>query len=297
MSRAVKPVEASVVMVVYRTGPALASSLARVLAEEAVGEFVIIDNGSTADEEAVQDAVASSDRRVILKRGQDNVGFAKGANLGARAATGELLIFLNPDAFLEEGCVAALKAAVKAAPDALVGARVLNADGSEQRGARRGEVTPVTTLLSLTHLSRLPFLRGFEIHQEKASLPGAPITTATISGACFAMRREAFLAVGGFDEGFFLHVVDVDLCWRVRKSGGSVLFHPGARVTHLGHTSHKAPLGVDFHTGVGLARYFRTRADTPFRAVLAFVLTPAILLVSVARPVLRGRPLRPASRS
>ena len=300
MSKAVKPpmteFGVSVVMVVYRTGPALERSLRRVLAEPAVGEFVIIDNGSTPEEEAVQDAVAASDDRVILKRGQGNVGFARGANLGARSASGQLLIFLNPDAFLEDGCVAALQAAIKAAPTALVGARVLNEDGAEQRGARRGEVTPVTTLLSLTQLSRFRPFRGFEIHQEKTSLPDQVVPVPTISGACFAMKREAFLALGGFDEGFFLHVEDVDLCWRVRKSGASVLFHPGARVTHLGHTSLKAPLVVEFHKGVGLARYFRKRADTPFRAVLAFVLTPAILLVSVARPVLRGRPLRPASR-
>jgi GT2 family glycosyltransferase len=287
----------TVVMVVYRTGPALAGSLARVLAEPRVGEFVIVDNGSTGEEQAVQDQVAAADPRVILKRGHGNVGFARGANLGARAASGAVLVFLNPDAFLEDGCVEALEEALQEAPDALVGARVLNADGAEQRGARRGEVTPVTTLLSLTQLSRLPGLKRFEIHQEKLSVPTGLVPVPTISGACFAMRRDAFLGLGGFDEGFFLHVEDVDLCWRVRKSGASVLFHPGARVTHLGHTSLKAPLVVEFHKGVGLARYFRKRADTPFRTALAFVLTPAILLVSVARPVLRGRPLRPESRS
>jgi GT2 family glycosyltransferase len=289
--------EVSVVMVVYRTGPALDASLKRVLAEPRVGEFVIVDNGSTPEEEAVQDAVAASDARVVLKRGQGNVGFARGANLGARTARGRDLVFLNPDAFLEPDCVEALTQALAAEPTALVGARVLNEDGTEQRGARRGEVTPVTTLLSLTHLSQLAPFKGFEIHQEKTTAPDSVIPTPTISGACFAMRREAFLGVNGFDERFFLHVEDVDLCWRVRKSGARVLFHPGARVTHLGHTSLKAPLVVEFHKGVGLARYFRKRADTPFRTVLAFALTPAILLVSVARPVLRGRPLRPASRS
>lgn len=297
MTKAAGPPEVSVVMVVYRTGPALADTLKRALAESGVGELVIVDNGSTEEEARAQDALLAADPRVVLKRGHGNLGFAKGANLGARAASGRVLVFLNPDAFLEEGCVAALVEAVDAGPGArLVGARVLNPDGTEQRGARRGEVTPVTTLLTLTHLSRLKPLQGFEIHREKAPAPGAVVPTPTISGACFAMRREAFLGVGGFDEGYFLHVEDVDLCWRVRKAGGEVLFQPRAEVTHLGHTSLKAPLVVEFHKGVGLARYFRKRADTPFRTVLAFVLTPAILLVSVARPVLRGRPLRPASR-
>jgi GT2 family glycosyltransferase len=97
--------------------------------------------------------------------------------------------------------------------------------------------------------------------------------------------------MGGFDEGYFLHVEDVDLCWRVRKSGGIVLFHPGARVVHLGSTSHTSPMKVEFWKGLGLVRYFRKRANNPGRTVLANVLAPLIMLVSVLRPLI-GRRLR-----
>ena len=289
--------KASVIMVVYFTGPALAQTLARVLDDRSVGELVIVENGASADEVAVIDAVARKPN-VRLVRGQGNVGFAKGANLGAANASGEALIFLNPDAFLEPGCVDALVEALKGGPaPLLIGARVLNTDGHEQRGARRGEVTPFTTLLSLTRLSqRLRGLRGFEIHHEGEPAPDAPIPTPTISGACFAMTREGFKSVGGFDEGFFLHVEDVDLCWRVRTSGGAVLFHPGARVVHLGSTSLKAPVVVEFWKGLGLARYFRKRAKTPARVLLAWLLSPFIVMVSVARPILRGQIFRPKAR-
>jgi GT2 family glycosyltransferase len=173
----------------------------------------------------------------------------------------------------------------------IVGARVLNIDGTEQRGARRGEVTPVTTLLSLTRLAHLRPFRGFEIHHQDDPTPDHPISVPTISGACFAMTRADFSAMGGFDEGYFLHVEDVDLCWRVRKSGGLVLFHPGARVVHLGSTSHTSPMKVEFWKGLGLVRYFRKRANNPGRAVLANVLAPLIMLVSVLRPLI-GRRLR-----
>jgi len=285
-------VELSIVMVVFRTGPALQESLARVLDDPMPDEFIIIDNGSRPDEQAWQDQAVAQDSRVRVIRGHGNVGFARGANMGAMASHGRILVFLNPDAFIESDCLGALQMALEKAPSpCIVGARVMNIDGTEQRGARRGEVTPVTTLLSLTRLAHLRPFRGFEIHHEDDPTPDRCISVPTISGACFAMTRTDFSAMGGFDEGYFLHVEDVDLCWRVRKSGGVVLFQPSARVVHLGSTSHTSPMKVEFWKGLGLVRYFRKRANNPGRAVLANVLAPLIMLVSVLRPLI-GRRLR-----
>ncbi len=280
--------DVTVVMVVFRTGEALAHSIAKVLAEPLVDEFIVIDNGSTPDEQAIQDAAAAGDRRMRVVRGHGNVGFARACNMGATAAHGRVLIVLNPDAYLQAGCVAHLVEAVDATPaPRLVGARILNVDGTEQRGARRGEVTPVTTLLSLTRLSNARFLERFEIHHERDPEPGQLLPVPTISGACFALTHEDYTALGGLDEGYFLHVEDVDLCWRMRQSGGQVLFAPSARVVHLGSTSHTSPLKVEFFKGLGLVRYFRKRADNPRRRLLAYALTPFIMAVSVLRPLLR----------
>ena len=106
------------------------------------------------------------------------------------------------------------------------------------------------------------------------------------------MRREDFSAVGGFDEGYFLHVEDVDLCWRVRKAGGEVLFHPRAEVIHLGHTSLASPLKVEFHKGVGLARYFRKRAAGVGPRIVAWLLSPLIVCTALLRPVMGRRARR-----
>jgi GT2 family glycosyltransferase len=106
------------------------------------------------------------------------------------------------------------------------------------------------------------------------------------------MRRDDFDAIKGFDEGYFLHVEDVDLCWRVRQAGGDVLFQPKAEVIHLGHTSHASPLRVEFHKGVGLARYFRKRAENLTERLVAWLISPLIVCTAVARPVMwrfRGR--------
>ncbi|MBC7670667.1 glycosyltransferase family 2 protein [Caulobacter sp. DWR2-3-1b2] len=286
----------SVVMVVYQTGEALTDSIRYVLEEPLVDEFVIIDNGSPPSEAEMLRSLGLAEPRIVLQQGHGNVGFARGANMGAETARGEYIIFLNPDANLQADCVEALVAAFEGQPaPTLVGARVMNTDGTEQRGGRRGEVTPVTTLLSFSHLTgRFPGLSKFEIHRENEPVPHAPIPMPTISGACFALRRGDFDLLGGFDEGYFLHVEDIDLCWRARQAGGQVLFQPNARVIHLGHTSLEHPMKVEFHKGVGLSRYFIKRADTVQRYIIAVILAPAILLMSVSRPLiwkLTGRPI------
>ncbi len=286
------PARVSVVMVVYMTGAALGESLAWALKDAGVHELLVVDNGSTPEDMLYLRQLAERDARVVVLSGHGNVGFARAANLGARSASGDVLVFLNPDAFLQPDCVARLVAEIEARPSpCIVGARVLNTDGTEQRGARRGDITPFNALLSLSGLARQRALRRFEVHWEAERLPDAAVEVPTISGACFAMRREDFEAVQGFDERYFLHVEDVDLCWRVRKAGGEVLFHPKAEVVHLGHTSHVSPLRVEFHKGVGLARYFRKRARGPGR-VAAWAISPLVVGAALVRPLLwrlRGR--------
>ncbi len=278
----------SVIMVVFMTGEALEESVNCVLSDPMVDEFVIVDNGSTRVDATRLRNLADCDSRVVLLTGQGNVGFARGANLGARTATGDVLVFLNPDAFLQPGCVNALIREIAERPvPSIVGGRVLNADRTEQRGARRGDITPVTALLSLTQLARrVPAWRRFEVHWESEAAPAGVVEVPTISGACFCMRREDFDKVRGFDEGYFLHVEDVDLCWRVREAGGRVLFHPQAEVIHLGQTSQTSPIRVEFHKGVGLARYFRKRAQGLGELALAWLLSPLIVCTAIARPLM-----------
>jgi hypothetical protein len=261
----------SVVMVVYRTGPALFRSIAAVLAEPLVEDFVVVDNGSDPADEAELQEIAAREPRLRLVQGQGNVGFARGCNLGAAAAYGSRLLILNPDAYIQPDCIEAL----------IEGARVLNTDGSEQRGARRGEFTPLRTLLNFAQLSG-------DLHMDDQPVPDGPLAVPTISGSCFYVSREDFERLGGFDEGYFLHVEDIDLCWRARRAGGSVVFQPKAVVLHEGSTSQSLPLRVELHKGRGFVRYFIKRADTLPQRLLAWGLSPLIMLLSVARPLLRG---------
>ncbi len=281
----------AVIMVVYHTGKILFDSIARVLADPQVKQFIIIDNGSPESVEQRLRDLAEDYEHVLLVQGQGNIGFGKAANLGAHLASQPWLVFLNPDALLQPHCVKRLIEAASEEPHpCIVGARLLNPDMTEQRGARRGEVTPVTTLMALTRLSRfVPKWKKYEIHHEQNALPDAPEAVPTVSGACFAVSRADFTQLKGFDSRFFLHVEDVDLCWRARKMGGTVLFHPQAEVIHEGHTSRVEPIFVEWNKGLGLIYYFNKRADTLWRKAYVWALAPVILGVSLARAVVRAR--------
>jgi len=273
------------------TGKVLFDAIERVLAEPTVKQFVIIDNGSSEKVgRRLRDLKEEYDH-ILLVQGHGNIGFAKAANLGAHLANQPWLVFLNPDALLQPDCVKRLIRSAKGQPSpCIVGSRLLNTDLTEQRGARRGEVTPVTTLLALTHLSKLlPKLQKFEIHYEDQVLPDEPSPVPTISGACFAVSKRDFARLNGFDANFFLHVEDIDLCWRAREAGGTVLFHPRAEVIHEGHTSRVEPIIVEWNKGLGLVYFFHKRADTLWRKTYVVLLAPVIMAVSFVRALTRAR--------
>ena len=204
-SKALTQCRVSVIMVVYRTGPALMSSLQHVLDEALVDDFIIVDNGSPQDDEILLRSIAAREPKVQLIQGHGNVGFACGANMGAKAAKGRALVFLNPDAFLQPDCIRQLVLATDGQPSpCIVGARVLNKDGTEQRGSRRGEVSPLTTVLTFSHLAtRIPGLSRFEIHREKEPLPAGPIAVRVpvfapanwiLSGWAVSMRVTSYMS-------------------------------------------------------------------------------------------------------
>ena len=96
------------VIVSYRTGPALSSCLDSVAHAEGIEEIIVVDNGNSVVESEAIDAFARTSAKARVLRGQGNVGFAAGANLGARRARSETLLFLNPDVELSPNAVSRL---------------------------------------------------------------------------------------------------------------------------------------------------------------------------------------------
>jgi GT2 family glycosyltransferase len=104
-----------------------------------------------------------------------------------------------------------------------------------------------------------------------------------LTGACVLTERALWEKLGGFDEGYFLHVEDLDLCRRAEADGGSVIYTPHASALHFGATSDAPSLFVEKHKGAGFNRYFRKYAETPGAKLVAGVLGPTIAILLAMR--------------
>ena len=258
----------SAIVVSYRTGPRLHECLYALKSDTDISEIILVDNGNPPDAEAWIDGfIARTDKARLIRSG-DNPGFGTAVNQGAASALGEIVLVINPDAVIRRGSVGPLLAARQAQPEpVLVGGKIFDMGGHEERGCRRNTLT----------LWRAFGLGKWALEDQPA--PTGPIPVSAVSGAFFLMGRKAFRKLGGFDETYFLHVEDVDLCRRVVEAGGSVIYQPLAGALHYGSTSKVPSSVVHAHKAKSLARYFRKFAKGPFERALVMLATPLIGIV------------------
>jgi N-acetylglucosaminyl-diphospho-decaprenol L-rhamnosyltransferase len=273
--------DACAIIVTYRTGPALARCLASVSAATGLAEIILVDNGNEDAETRAMDAWAASEPRARIIRGHGNVGFAAACNLGAAQARAEALVFINPDVTLASDAVDRLTQALAGAPPpAIVGGDLRDREGRPERGGRRERLTLWRAFVSFAGLSKLervfPAFRDFNRHRDP--LPAAPVRVGAVSGALLCVRRADLATLGGFDDGYFLHVEDIDLCRRAEQAGWPVLFVPGPHGAHAGATSAAPAPEIAKHKARGFARYFRKFARSPFERMVGGAVG-AVLLV------------------
>jgi GT2 family glycosyltransferase len=249
----------SAIVVTYNTGDALWECLDAALQDPWIDELLIVNNGNPPHVAQRLELFAAAHRAVTLITGHGNIGFGAACNLGARQARGHWVLMLNPDAVIEPGSAEAMAQATRGrVGPTVVGGLLQNAaDGREQRGARRGELSLWSAFVSCFGLSRV-INRGVlrDLHRESEPLPDRTIPMPVISGALVLIPRSDFRRLGGFDEAYFLHVEDIDLCQRVRRMGGEVLFTPFAKAKHYGSTSRASIVWIEWQKTKGLARYF-----------------------------------------
>jgi GT2 family glycosyltransferase len=227
-----------------------------------VSEVLLIDNASTDASIVACSLSFVGETKLRIIRNEANFGFAIACNNGSKQANSNLLLFLNPDCRLNPRAVSELVRVLESDRSVgMVGGLLLNPDGSEQGGGRRAIPTPWRSFVRAFGLyrfaNRWPRL-FFDFHLHKQPLPTQPIEVEAVSGACMLVKRSAMEDVGSWDEGYFLHCEDLDLCMRFRQKGWKILFVPSARVTHaLGISSRSRPIFVEWHKHKGMMRFYR----------------------------------------
>ncbi len=275
-----KPI--SVIMVSYLTGPALLEAINAVMSDDDIFELILVDNGNTPEaRKRISHAVARHER-IRLLQGHGNIGFARACNYGASLARGEYFLFLNPDALIAEGAARDLANCGKNLTGPWVtGGMLKDIHGKEQRGGRRGALTPLSALVSFSPLHKLPMFKS--IHRESDPVPTKPQAYPTVSGACLMMDRNSFEVLDGFDEDYFLHVEDIDICRRAREHGGEVYYVPDATVMHYGSTSQVRRQKVEWEKLKGFTLYFLKHSNGFMGKALTYLAWPFMAFAIMGR--------------
>jgi len=267
--------DVSIVVVNYNAGHLLVPCIDLCLQQS--GQVILVDNASV---DVSIDEVSSrfgANSRLRIIRNEANLGFSVACNIGAKEATGQFVLFLNPDCAMEEGAVAKLKLALESDPNAgMAGALLIDEDGKEQVGGRRAVPTPWRSLVRSLHLSRFAeryrLFTDFNLHKQE--LPDGPIEVEAISGACTMVSRRAMRDVGPWDERYFLHCEDFDLCMRYRQKEWSILFVPSSRIVHhRGACSRSRPVFVEWHKHRGMLRFYKKFFRHEYPGALMWLIT------------------------
>jgi 2-polyprenyl-3-methyl-5-hydroxy-6-metoxy-1,4-benzoquinol methylase/glycosyltransferase involved in cell wall biosynthesis len=236
----------SAVVINYEGGPHLLGCLESLLGDSVPVQAIVVDNGS---EDGSTAAAVERFPEVEVVRPPVNLGFAGGANAGARSARGDLLLFLNPDVRLADGCLEALVAELEDPSVGVVSPAIaLEASGELEYGST---------------IDVLGYPAGIRTS-------AAPLY---VSGCALMTEAELFRAMGGFDDRYFMFVEDVDYCWRILLAGHDIRVRRDALAFHVGGAS--TPGGYITEDGL---------ASTTFRIALRERNTLAMLCKYYALP-------------
>ncbi len=237
-------------------------------------EVIVVDNAS-ADGSA--EMVAAEFPGVRLIASKDNLGFARGSNLAASVASGDHILYLNPDTELVSNALYGMWQTLATQPlCGAVSCKLLNSDGTVQLTCAADVPSPRNELSSMLFLDRLfphsALLSARELaywdHLDSRDVP-------CLSGACLMARRATLERLGGFDESLFIYGEDVDLCCRIAALGFTLRYMASETVFHHeGAASRKkgpdyAPLRQRAANHYVLAKHFGATRALAYRGAVS----------------------------
>lgn len=220
--------ELSIIIVNWNTKELLLRCLEALCqaAKRVENEIFVVDNGST---DGSVGAIREKFPEVKLIENPVNLGFAKANNQALSISGGRYLLLLNPDTQVKEEAIPEMLSFMEAHPDTgIVGAQLLNADGSKQNSIANFP-SLATELLNKSFLRWL-FPKRFPGKERDFS---DPIEVDSVIGACMMVRRKAMEEVGLLDENYFLFMEETDWCYRMKEANWKIFHVPRAEVIHF----------------------------------------------------------------
>lgn len=188
----------------------------------------------------------------------ENLGFARGNNIALQHASGDYLVFMNPDTEVTRGALDTLLDFLEQHPGAAIAAPRLTLPDGQTQASCRAFPWPLSLVSAALYLPKLfphsRILGAYRMtwfdhrHTRQVDQPMA---------SCWASPRRAWEIIGGFDESFPILFNDVDWAWRAREAGWEVWFVAESEVKHVGgHSTQKAGAWVFRESHLGLVRFY-----------------------------------------
>jgi GT2 family glycosyltransferase len=191
-------------------------------------QVIVVDNASSdGSREMVEHGFAD----IQLIRSEDNVGFARGNNLGIPCATAPFILFLNPDTIVQKGTLKAMADFLKSHDKiGAVGCRIKDRNGITQQ-LPPSKATPFTKFLELFFWTdSAPWLARKLLFMQD---PDQDSFVSCLFGACLMVRREVIEEIGYFDERFFMYSEDRDFCRRITNGGWKIYYLARHEIVHV----------------------------------------------------------------
>jgi hypothetical protein len=250
---------------------------------------VVVDNDS-------RDGTAETAREfadVELIEAGRNLGFAAATNVAIGRGTARYFLALNPDTRLRAGVLDHLLRLMDEQPEiGICGCRLEREDGSFDHAARRAFPTPLGALAHFTRIGRINGAPAALAQYRAPNVARGPVDA--VSGAFMLLRRRALDEVGRFDEGYWLYMEDLDLCYRFARAGWVTWYEPSVAVTHVkgGTSGSHRTLRVNGAFHYGMYRFYRQHYAESRSKLLNGAVYAAIagkLAVSAARSAFNRR--------
>ncbi len=218
-------------------------------------EVIVVDSASSDGSVAM---LTADFPWVTLVACSENVGFPKGNNLGIAKANGRYILLLNPDTVVLDNALTVMLSYLQSHPDVgIVGAQLLNADGSVQSSRRRFP-TLATAFFESTWLESLAPAALLARYYARDLPDDQTADVDWVTGACMMAPRTAVAAIGGLDEAYFMYSEELDWCRRFKDADWRVVYLPAAQIVHyVGKSSEQAVVARHINFQRAKLRYFR----------------------------------------